>query len=75
MKRRFEICKKCSCLRHLTKSDVGSWYCFHEALIDSNGEEIGVGWNDLHWRHNWNKADVPEECELYAEYFIEECNK
>lgn len=76
MKRRLDICRRCSCFRRVSrKSNMGNLYCFHEAFFDGNGDEIGVAWFNLHHSHDWNKADIAENCDCYAEYFVEECNE
>lgn len=73
MKRRLEICRKCDGLRRVSHK-AGNWYCHCDALVDNNGEEVGVSWNDIYWSANWKNAEVPRECDFYAEYFLEECN-
>jgi len=68
MRRQIEICRKCSKLEECPSLDNQVEYVCN-ALIFPVFSQIPWGVDD------WNKMDVPSNCDFYAEYFVEECNK
>lgn len=74
MKRKIEICRKCSKLEKCPSLDNKIGYIC--GALFSLSSFYGTFMSQIPWGvEDWNKMDVPSKCELYAEYFVEECNK
>ena len=67
MRRRIEICKKCSKLEECHFLDNQTEYICNALVFVFSQIPWGV--------EDWNKMDVPSNCEFYAEYFLSECNE
>lgn len=72
MKRKFEICKKC---KHISSRCNYSYLCspFYQCDIESFAN--GRFCMNLIVQEEWNEYDIPNDCEMYAEYFVEDCNE
>lgn len=73
MKRKFEICKSCPKLKRVFSKFMGEWLFLCDGLTHSERTktytEIPC---ECEW---WNRRRLPDNCLLYAECFLEECNE
>lgn len=70
MKRNLEICRKCSEFLYDNKTGCICGLLF--PLLSFGAVSISKRPCD---ENEWNQKNVPSNCELYAEYFIKDCNE
>ena len=87
LKRDFRKCKTCGRLREVIvfDSELHSYFCGSEVeqpfALFLAGDGIvsihGGGTVDSHAIsvYDWNDEPLPDDCRMYAEYFVEECNE
>ena len=68
MKRKFSFCEKCHKFEWFKKSNT--YYCWNDLYSTEQGNRFTTPIE----RYEWETMNIPSNCEMKAEYLIEEWN-